>query len=360
MNVLFLIDHAPDYREEFFRCLGEKCNLTVVSHPCEPDGLSNPFKRINYHYIELQNFKIGPFLYANLSHVHLSDYDVICADLNPRHFWRFLLFLKDRSNRKKWIWWGHIYGRSNNVILNFMRRQFLIRSAAILAYSKSIANRARTEAGNVPVLSINNSQTKKEDFLVLEWPDSEDLHFIFVGRPQKRKRLDRILRLAESFPNTKWRLIGPDMYEFIHKNFDKIPNNIECFGKTTGPDLEKHFSWCHAVVNPGHLGLLVSNAALHGRPVLIQKNENHAPEIALAEDSNQLFLDFDNIVETEIFFTDLRNDYSVLKEAAQRLQKTAKSEYTIEHMVEKHMEAFKIAYSERKKINTIKIKIWNY
>jgi len=104
-------------------------------------------------------------------------------------------------------------------------------------------------------------------------------------------------------------------------------------------------------LNPGHLGLLISNAALHGRPVLIQKNENHAPEIALAEDSNQISLDFDDLKETGAFFNDLNKDINILQEAAMRLQITAKEQYTVEHMVEKHMDAFKLIYSKSNKKN---------
>ena len=349
MKVLFIVDHAPDYREEFFRCLGEKCRLTVLSHPCSTANLSEPGSRKNYEYVEIDSIKAGPFLFSNPNKINAAGYDILCVDLNPRHLWRFYLFLKKKSFRKKWIWWGHIYGRSNNLILNFIRKQFLKRPAAILAYSKLIAKRVKADVNNVPVISINNSQSKRENFLSLEWPEFDTLNFIFVGRPQKRKRLDRIINLAKNFPYTKWRLIGPDMQEFVHHHFNEITDNIECYGKTTGAELHKHFSWCHAVINPGHLGLLISNAALHGRPVLIQKNESHAPEIALANDSGQIFLDFDELVEIEKFFTGLRNDFSALKEAAQRLQRTAKSEYTIEHMVEKHLEAFKIACSDSKK-----------
>ena len=348
MKVLFIVDHAPDYREEFFRCLGKQCNLTVLSHPCKTDRLTAPVARKNYQYIEIPIRKKGPFIFLESPMIDVSGYDVYCVDLNPRHLWRFYLFLKYRPNWEKWVWWGHIYGRSNNVLLNFIRKQFLKRPAAILAYSKLIAKRVKADVNNVPVISINNSQSKRENFLSLEWPEFDTLNFIFVGRPQKRKRLDRIINLAKNFPYTKWRLIGPDMQEFVHNHFNEIPDNIECYGKTTGAGLKKHFSWCHAVINPGHLGLLISNAAMHGRPVLIQKKESHAPEIALANDSGQLFLNFDDIVETENFFTGLRNDLSVLKEAAQRLQRTAKSEYTIEHMVEKHLEAFKIVCSDNK------------
>ena len=209
MNVLFIVDHAPDYREEFFRCLGKECNLTVLSHPCDEEGLSAPSIRKNYRYIELPTTKRGPFFFLKSRMAAISEYDIFCVDFNPRHLWRISFFLKNKSMWNRWLWWGHIYGRSNNRVLKFIRKQVLKRSAGILTYSKSIARRVENEINDIPVISINNSQSKKEDFITPDWPETKNLHFIFVGRPQERKRLDRIINLAQIYPFTKWRLIGP-------------------------------------------------------------------------------------------------------------------------------------------------------
>jgi len=345
MKVLFIIDNAPDYRENFFRDLGLHCELTVISHSCTESGLSAPFERKNYNYIEIQTTKKGPFFFISSKIDFISDYEIICVEFIPRHLWRFLLFLKNKQLWDKWLWWGHIYGRSNNPVLNFIRKQFLKRSAAILTYSKHVAKRVQADVNGVPVISINNSQSKKSDFMTLDWPEIGSLNFIFVGRPQERKRLDRIINIAREFPFTNWRLIGPDMADYIYHHFGTIPGNVHCFDKCTGDELIKHFSWCHGVVNPGHLGLLISNAALHGRPVLIQKNEIHAPEIILAEESAQIFIDFDNNEETKQIFNEFMQDITSLKQAAMRLQVTANMNYTIEYMVEKHMEGFSTTYN---------------
>jgi glycosyltransferase involved in cell wall biosynthesis len=342
MNVLFIVDHAPDYREVFFRRLGEQCNLTVLAHPCEPDGLSSPDERLGYSYVQIPLRKAGPFfLKTQKLPVRFSDFDVLCVDFNPRHIWRIGLFLRNRSLWKNWLWWGHIYGRSENIFLKKIRSFVLVRAAAVLVYSKRIAEKINKKLPEKPIISINNTQAQEADFMNLEWPESEQLHFIFVGRPQERKRLDRIVALAERFPFTRWRLIGPGMNEFMRTRHNPLPDTIEIFGQTTGNELIEHFEWCHAVVNPGHLGLLVSNAAIHGRPILIQKNEIHAPEIVLAEEADQTFIDFDSKEETERFFNKLIEDSTPLKKEGYRLQKTAKENYTIEKMVEKHIEGFK-------------------
>jgi glycosyltransferase involved in cell wall biosynthesis len=347
MKVLFIIDHAPDYRESFFRGLSEHCDLTVFSHPCEPDGLTAPDHRKGYQYVEVPIHRKGPFfLLADKTTPAFSEYDVLCVDFNPRHLWRIRYFLQNKSQWNKWVWWGHIYGKSNNYILEKVRLFVLKRSVSVLAYSETIAEHLKIKLKDTPVISINNTQVKKSDFINLSWPSFDQLKFIFVGRPQERKRLDRIVKLAEWHPLISWRLIGPDMEEFMQNHFGELPDNIECFGKTTGDELTSHFEWCHAVANPGHMGLLVSNAAKHGRPVIVQENERHAPEIILAQEAEQPFINFDSKSITEAFFSNLLAKPKILKEAGQRLQATAKQSYTIENMVEKHLEGFRYAIDD--------------
>jgi glycosyltransferase involved in cell wall biosynthesis len=343
MNVLFIIDHAPDYRESFFRSLSQHCNLTVLSHPCEPDGLSAPEKRVGYTYIEIPAKNIGPFKFANVSHLDPDSYDILCVALNPRHIWRAILFLKNKKLWKKWVWWGQIYGKSESILLQKMRLFLLHRSASILTYSKDISKKLKKDVPDTPVLSFNNTQAQISDFTTFKWPSAKKLRFIFVGRPQHRKRLDRIVTLAKRLPYTEWRLIGPEMEHFMTTNFGTLPENIECFGKTTGNELKEHFAWCHAVINPGHLGLLVSNAALHGRPVIIQKNEQHAPEIALAEESDQIFTDFDSPDEVDELFFQVQNDVQILIDSGRKLQEVAQESYSIEYMVKSHLDGFKYA-----------------
>lgn len=337
-----MIDNAPDYRESFFRLLATKCNLTVIAHPCEVDLLTSPKKREGYEYIEIPLKDIGPFRYIkDPLPVDLDFFDVLCIAYNPRHIWRQILFFKNRSHWNKWIWWGHVYGRSNSNLLARFRRYILKRGQLTLVYSKNISKKLKKELPNKPIISFNNTQSSKSEFKELKWPETNEPHFIFVGRPQVRKRLDRIIEIAENYPDTKWRLIGPDMEDFLIKKNGELPQNITCFGKTVGEDLIEHFKWCHAVINPGHLGLLISNAALHGRPVIIEKNEIHAPEVALAEESKQFFIDFTSDSEIKSMISMTKKNVQSLRKAADRLQQLAYNKYTIEHMVDKHIHSFK-------------------
>lgn len=341
MKVLFVVDHAPDYREPFFRSLATKCNLTVLSHPCEPDQLIPPNERDGYKYIEIPLKDTGPFRYIEKAiPVDLDSFDVLCIDFNPRQIWRSVLFFRNRAYWNKWIWWGHVYGRSDSNLLGWIRRFILKRGALILVYSRKISEKLKSELPNKQIVSFNNAQSFKSDFKKLDWPKTNQPHFIFVGRPQARKKLDRIVEIAKKYPNTRWRLIGPDMEDFLISKVGDLPDNITCYGKTVGEDLIEHFKWCHAVINPGHLGLLISNAALHGRPVIVEKNEIHAPEVALAEESEQFFIDFTSDRDIEMILKMVEKNQSPLKNAAKRLQKIAYNDYTFEHMVEKHIQSF--------------------
>src|SRR5699024_5315705 len=99
IKVLFLIDHAPNYREEFLRGLGSKCNLIVVSQPCEKDNLISPEKRENYMYIELKK-TYGDKIRLNFEFDKIIkdiEPDIICVALNLRHPIRIFDFFRNHK-----------------------------------------------------------------------------------------------------------------------------------------------------------------------------------------------------------------------------------------------------------------------
>ncbi len=341
MKVLLIIDHAPDYREGFFRELGSKCDLSIVAQPCKQDNLTPPEKRAGYNYYDIKTYELGPFRFCLLpSLIKLKQFDIICVDFNLRHLWRFYYFFKHKS-KSNWIWWGHIYGRNDNKIFNFVRKAFLNRAAGILAQSKAVSERLHKNINVDIIESFNNTQIEESDFVKLDWKQSNFVNLLFVGRPQERKRLGRLIKMAIKYSEVQIRLIGPGMYNFLHKNYGDLPDNIQCYDKTEGKELLPHFEWCHAVVNPGHLGLLVTNAAKYGRAIIIQKNTRHAPEYIMAEESGQYFIDFDSDDDTNWLFNEIKSGGRLIQQKAAKLQNLAKKEYTIQYMAQKHIETFR-------------------
>lgn len=348
VKVLLVLDHAPDYREDFLRLLSSYCDLTVLAQPCHVDNLAPPTERKGYKYIELAPRVFGPLRWLTTPGAVLDwqAFDVLCVAWNPRHPWRIVPLLRRPWLRRRWIWWGQVYGRSGNLVLRLVRRVLIRLSSGALVYSEDIAKRLAAELNSVPVMSFNNSSTLRRDFRACPWSDADRPRFLFVGRPQDRKRLDRALALARRYPEVLFRFVGPGMLDFLSQLMCPLPDNVEVFDRATGKELERHFECSQLVINPGHLGLLAVNAAQHRRGLAVQSDARHAPEVILAQQAGQIFMDFDDPQETSTLIATVQQQPERIRRLGLRIQEVALARYTVENMVEVHLAMFRAVAAE--------------
>ncbi len=341
MKVLLILNHAPDYRESFLRELGSQVDLTVVAQPCDPDGLTPPDERVHYRYVEIVPFKFfGLFWQPGLrSILHERPWDVVCVSANLRHISRLFLFLTHQSHRERWVWWGHILGRSESKILSIFRKYLVSNAACCLVHGKSIAACLNEEFG-VNAVSFNNTEIKENELRQGVFEEHKELRLLFVGRYQPRKQLERLVALVDRMDSVQVRLIGPGMETLSIPSDLLASGRMEIFDRTVGNELNSHFDWADLVVNPGHVGLLVMNAARHGKGIVIDSDSDHAPEFYLAKEAEQPFIPFADIHAVEQFVTEVRKNRALLQHWGAVLQKKAKQEYTIEAMVGTHVRVF--------------------
>lgn len=344
MRVLLLLDHAPDYRESFLRCLSERTELIVLAHSCEQDGLTSPEVRSGYVYHALSSFRpLGSRFTLNSElYSYIKEYkpDVVCIALNIRYPLRLLHFIMlARSPKVRWIWWGQIFGASGSKALLAVKQFVLKRSRGALVYSEDIASNVKALIPSLPTVSFNNSQFLVSEFRKLDFARVDGrLKILFVGRPQNRKRLDLLLSLALRRSDVDIRLVGPAMAEYFADT--TVPTNVALYPAAHGSDLVDHFRWSDVVFNPGHLGLLVMNAACHHRPIAISSVCKHAPEVILARQANQLFVNFENDAAVDTLIDELISDRELLGRKAQELYDCALQNYSVDHMADKHVEFF--------------------
>lgn len=350
MKVLLVLNHATDYRESFLRELGNYVELTVLAGSCERDNLTAPKKRDGYTYVESNPFRVKG---VSVSILHLRkikplEFDVICCAFSPREPFWFFYFLLSRKVRSKWIWWGQIYGRNDSGLLNSFRKYILQKSSGILVYSQPIVERLKKDYG-IEASSFNNTEIDENEFTRGSFQKKKEVNLLYVGRYQPRKKLHRLVELAERRNDVYVRLVGSGMKEGIEIPL-KLNNSkqIEVFGYVSGKDLIPHFEWADIVANPGHVGLLVMNAARHGKGIVIDKKSHHAPEYWLAKEAEQPFIPFSDDSDVDKFIDEILGNKEVLKTLGDRLQSKAREKYTIQYMARVHFSMFK---SVREKMN---------
>ena len=335
-KVLYLINFAPNYRDKFLTELGKYVDLTVTAYSGKEANLTDPDIRQGYRFIPLQRKKLLGFNY-NFDEFTLAsdDYDVVIVGYtlwNP--FRMFNLFRRD----KRVICEGLIYGKSNSLITQMLRKTFIEASEGVLVYSKMVKDRLARETKK-PIIVFNNTSYAQQEINPLAIPPFTDrLNVIWVGRYQERKKLERLYDLAKLDQRVRVRLIGPGITEaFADK---PILENFQVFKSAYEHELEQHFAWSHMVLNPGGAGLLVMNAARLGRSIVIDTDSHHGPEIQLAIDANQDFIDFSDLGNVITYLDKLFESTDYLQEKAKVL--TAQmANFTIEHMAEKYFQAIK-------------------
>ena len=338
---MFVIDHAPDYRESFFQELGSSVILTVVAQPCAPDGLSPPPVRKGYEYIEIMGQKhFGVVWQPGLTRVlHRESWDVICCDLNIRHVSRIVLFLREGRYWNRWVWWGHIFGQNSSMLVERLRYFLVHRSTGCLAYNEEIAGKARNRYG-VDAVSLNNTQVRQADFRTGLFTEHSEIRLLFVGRYQPRKYLERLAELAMRRSDVYVRLVGPGMDALQVPDELLTSGRFAVFPRTVGMELDAHFDWADLVANPGHVGLLVMNTAQHGKGIVIDSASVHAPEYWLAKEAQQPFIPFGDALAVDRFLDDVQQSRKKLRDWGDQLQTIARQKYTIEAMAQAHVAKF--------------------
>jgi len=342
-KTLLVIDHAPDYREAFLRELGKKVDLTVVAQPCEPDSLNPPKARNNYKYIEIPTIRfMGLIWQPNLKQLlKQHKWEVVCFDFNLRHISRLYLFLFNPNYWKIWVWRGLIFGSKKNKIINLLRKYFLKRSANNLVYSDIVVKKLKEMFG-VNAVSFNNSEVRTEEFRKATFNNYDnELRMIFVGTFKLRKKLDRLIKIIQRRKDIKIRIIGSGMENLYIPSELQNSSQIQIFGHTFGKELNLHFDWADIVISPGNVGLLVMNAARHGKGIVIDNKSYHGPEYWLAKESGQPFISFENEEIVDKFIDDVIKHRWKLKKWGEDLQSIAKEKYTVEFMAETHFKVYR-------------------
>src|SRR5690554_2400850 len=200
MKVLYFINYAPNYRDVFLKELGKHVDLTVVSYAGKEANLKDPNERVGYKHICLKrkrfffniNFNIKEFTIAN------GDFDVVVVGYTLWNPFRMInLFRK----RKRVICEGKIFGKNDGFVTRFFRRIFVNSGEGLLVYSE-LVKKHLLKYTKRPIIVFNNTSYSKSDLKPLPLnPIINSLNVLWVGRYQKRKKLEILIQIAKKYSN---------------------------------------------------------------------------------------------------------------------------------------------------------------
>lgn len=281
----------PHYRKPLYRFLSKEYDLIVIH-----SGDVSLSKDELYKEVIVGKVKLGPFFFQKklYSLVGSNDYDAIIVMADLRWINNFLLLFYCMFKKVSYINWGHRYSKSR--LVNYIRNFWLKHSNANILYSSTDLNKIVSSGADKKSLFVAENTIYVPNHECSSGADKTS--FIFVGRAQKRKKIDEALiafsQVINNLPtNTLFEIVGDGDENINLKRLVStlgIQDKVLFHGSITSSDqLKNIFQRAYAYVSPGAVGLGVLHSLAYGVPVITYRDEYHGPE-------------FDNLINNENSF----------------------------------------------------------
>lgn len=225
----------------------------------------------------------GENIWYWLSPRAVLDADVIFTTFNLRrpHTWLYILLFP----KKRWILWGQGHWQTHNIVLKLLRKMIFRCSSGFIVYTNSGRENLINNGYAMNHICVANNTIMVRNAEATFGTD----YFLYVGRLQKRKRLDLAIK---SLKNTQFRLriVGDGeckshLLSVVHEL--GVADQVDFYpGTFNDVELKSHFSGALAYISPGHVGLGVVHAFAYGVPVITILNRAHAPEVEYCSAEN--------------------------------------------------------------------------
>lgn len=289
----------PAYRVPFFDLLSEACQDGLVLFAGEPrsgEAILSGSRPQKARLIKADNrhWLSGP-LYV-LRQPGLLEWlnewrpDVLVLEANPRYLdnWRALSWA--RSHGRPVVGWG--LGapalKSGGPLLAWLWRRFLHQFDALIAYSSKGASEYQLASLPTERIATAINAVVENPPEPIERPPLEgrQLHLLFVGRLQPRKKVDQLLRACAELgaDQIAVRIVGAGPDETRLKALaDEVFPQAAFTGSQQGQPLYESFAWADLFVLPGTGGLAVQQAMAHGLPVVVAEGDGTQADLVRSD-----------------------------------------------------------------------------
>ncbi len=338
----------PDYRTAFFDLLAEACEggmSLFAGLPRPSEGITTGELHVAKH-ADAQNIHLfsGALYVCHqrgfVKWLESWNPDALIVEANPRYSATGAAVRWMHRRGRKVIGWGlgapPIAGLASGM-RQMRRTQFLRQFDGLIAYSQRGAE--QYAAAGFPrerIFVAYNAAVRRPIKAPGGKPAASSVATIlFVGRLQRRKRLNELLRACAQMPEPKPRLIivgdGPEREALARLAADVYPET-EFAGAKHGKELEPYFAEADLFVLPGTGGLAVQEAMAHGLPVIVAKGDGTQDD--LVRKGNGWQIAPENQTALIEALREALSDRKRLRRMGEELYRIVAEEINLERMVE--------------------------
>lgn len=298
----------------------------------------------------LTNIFVWPGLLIQLGHTReILGAQSVILDLNPRSLSVWIYVLLRRLAGKRTVLWGHAWpraGRSSKT--ESIRCALRNMASAILTYSHSQARELRTVHEKMPIYTAPNSLYLHSEIGFNG--EARRYQIIYVGRLEPEKKpillLDAFEAVADQISDAELVFVGagmlkPEIEERIAQS--RFASRVHALGHVNDYEsLKLLYSNSVLSVSPGYVGLSITQSFAFGVPMVIGRDEPHAPEIeAAVEGVNCTYFDAGDVNSLARSLLEVWRDQYAWKERGPAIAEQCAKIYSIEAMADGIISALK-------------------
>jgi glycosyltransferase involved in cell wall biosynthesis len=340
----------PDYRTRFFEALSARLgrNLTILSGT--EDWYSDVKHAGRVPHVATRNHFLArrQLLWQSRALTPLLRADVAVVGLNPRIVTNWIALVLRRLLRRRTVLWGHAWPRRGMTSNTDRLRAFMRRLAdTVIVYTETEADTLRRTSPGIDVVAAPNALYAVGELTPLL--SSRPTDFVCVGRLNPTKKPDLLLRafvLAVPRLPADIRLVfvgdGALRYELEQQvRSAALDDRVRFLGHVSALDqLRGIYEYAIASISPGYVGLSLLQSLGFGTPMLIARDEPHAPEIeAAVEGLNAIFFDSDSAPALANVLVEVAKQRHDWESRRSSIAEDVQNRYSIERMVESFIEA---------------------
>jgi len=279
----------PAYRQPFFDHLAGACEggMSVFSgepRPEESIQIAAELKVARWEKGENVHLLRGSLYLCYqrdlIEWLQKTNPDALIMEANPRYLSSRRALDWMHSNNRAVVGWGLGAPAVKGKLAGYrrgLRKSFLNRFDALIAYStKGAEEYAELGYRSDRIFVAPNAVVSSPGIAIKHDPAKKRTgRLLFVGRLQRRKRVDLLLQACASLQSKPEVIIvgdGPAREEFEKIAADVYPS-AQFVGSKFGSDLQQYFAYADLFVLPGTGGLAVQEAMAAALPVIVAEGD---------------------------------------------------------------------------------------